>query len=231
LDLHVHLKQGLTLEQALVKSREYGITYGIAVNCGLGMTLPNEEALQEFLRTYEKPPQTYLAMQAEGREWLDLFSRESMEKFDYVFTDSMTWSNDDGKRMRLWIKDEVETGEPQHFMEMLVDRTVGILETEPIDIYVNPTFIPDEIAGLYDELWTPERMDRVISALVRNDVALEINDRRKIPSIEFIRRAKAAGTKFTFGTNNGGSDDLGNLEYCLTVIEECGLEPEDIWIP
>ena len=45
---------------------------------------------------------------------------------------------------------------------------VKILDTEPIDIYVNPTFLPDVIAAEYDALWTPERMDRVIAAAARN---------------------------------------------------------------
>jgi hypothetical protein len=35
-DYHVHLKGGLTLEQALDRSRRDGIGYGIAVNCGKG---------------------------------------------------------------------------------------------------------------------------------------------------------------------------------------------------
>jgi hypothetical protein len=231
MDLHVHLKQGLTLEQALAKSRIYGVTYGIAVNCGLDMTVPDEAALKEFLQNYQQPPQTYLAMQAEGREWLELFSEESIGQFDYVFTDAMTWTNEDGKRMRLWVKDEVEIGNPQKFMDMLVDRIEGILSSEPIDIYVNPTYIPDEISEQYDELWTPERMDRVVKALAENQVALEINNARRIPSAEIIKRAKAAGVKFTCGTNNAGPDDLGNQEYFLEMIEECDLEPQDIWIP
>jgi histidinol phosphatase-like PHP family hydrolase len=133
--------------------------------------------------------------------------------------------------MRLWIAEEVEVGDSEKFMDMLVDRTVKILDNEPIDIYVNPTYLPDEIADRYDELWTEERMDLVIAALLRNEIALEINDRRRIPSPAFIKRAKEQGIKFTFGTNNGGPDDLGNLEYCLEMIEECGLRPDDIWRP
>ncbi|MEJ2398172.1 MAG: hypothetical protein P8Z67_07985, partial [Gammaproteobacteria bacterium] len=35
LDLHVHLKGGLTQEEALAHARKYGFNYGIAVNCGL----------------------------------------------------------------------------------------------------------------------------------------------------------------------------------------------------
>lgn len=46
-----------------------------------------------------------------------------------------------------------------------------------------------------------------------------------------IMRAKDAGVKLTFGTNNTNANDLGRLEYCLDMIEVCDLRPEDIWIP
>ena len=231
IDLHTHLKGGLTAEQALDNARKYGFSYGFAVNCGLKMGFESDSALQEFIQNYTKPTSTWIAMQAEGREWLDLFRKETVDQFDYVFTDAMTWTNTNGKRMRLWIKEETEIGDPQDFMDQLVNNIEKILNNEPVNIYVNPTFLPDEIAGRYDELWTPERMDRVIKALNDNNIAMEINARYKLPSAEFIKRAKAGGVKFTFGTNNGGPDDLGRLEYCIDMAKECGLTPNDMWIP
>ena len=231
MDLHVHLKGGLDLNQAQANSRLYGITHGYAVNCGFKFPIDSDEALDAYLKTYKKPPHTYLAMQAEGREWTDLFSKDGLDRFDYVFTDAMTWTNKNGKRMRLWIKEETEIGDKQDFMEQLVSQMEKIFSTEPIDIYVNSTFLPAEIADEYDELWTTNRMDRVIKALKDNNIALEINARRGIPSAAYIKRAKVAGVKFTFGTNNGGKDDLGNLDYCLEMIKECGLTLKDMWIP
>ncbi len=231
IDLHAHLKGGLTADKALENARKYGFSYGFAVNCGLKMGFESDSALREFISNYKKPATTWIAMQAEGREWLDMFKKETIDQFDYVFTDAMTWTNDNGKRMRLWIKEETEVGDPQVFMDQLVDRIEKILNNEPIDIHVNPTYLPDEIARMYNELWTPERMDRVIKALVANNVALEINARFKLPSPAFIKRAKAGGVKFTFGTNNGGADDLGRMEYCIDMVKECGLTSQDFWIP
>jgi len=75
-----------------------------------------------------------------------MFSPEWMAKFDYIFTDSMTWTDDKGRRMRLWMPNEVHVDDEQQFMDMLVRRTVGILSSEPIDIYVHPTFLPRLIA-------------------------------------------------------------------------------------
>jgi histidinol phosphatase-like PHP family hydrolase len=171
-------------------------------------------------------------MQAEGREWTRMFSRETAARFDYIFTDSMTWTDNRGKRMRLWIPQDVGTiADPQEFMDTLVERAVGILDHEPVDIYVNPTFLPDVISKDYDRLWTGDRMNKVIRAAYRNAVAIEINNRYRLPSLEFIRRAKAAGCKFTFGTNNGGADDLKRCEYGLEAVEACKLGWQDFFVP
>lgn len=228
-DYHVHLK-GITLEEALRESRRLGIHYGIAVNCGVGFPITNDAGILEFLKSMAGQP-VFVAMQAEGREWVKMFSRDAIAKFDYVFTDAMTFTDDRGKRMRLWMKNEVgEIDDRQKFMDLIVDRILGVLNREPIDIYVNPTFLPEAMAADYDRLWTPERMDKVIEAARRNDVAIEINARYKIPSARFIKAAKQAGVKFSFGTNNADRN-LGRLEYCLQMVEECGLGWQDIFVP
>ena len=230
-DYHVHLKGGLTLEEALARSRRLGIQYGIAVNCGVGFPITNDAGINEFLAGMKGQP-VFLAMQAEGREWVKMFSKEAVAKFDYVFSDAMTFTDDNGKRMRLWIKEEVgEIRDKQRFMDMCVNRIVGVLEREPIDIYVNPTFLPAGMAEEYDALWTPERMQKVIDAARLNDVAIEINNRYRIPSAAFIKQAKKAGAKFSFGTNNGGRDDLGRMEYAIAMVKECGLGWQDIFVP
>ncbi|MGE5297031.1 MAG: family 16 glycoside hydrolase [Solirubrobacterales bacterium] len=228
-DYHVHLKGGLTLEEAIQMAEQRRMKFGIAQNCGVGFPTTNDAALEPFLTELAGKP-VYKAMQAEGREWVTMFSPETIAKFDYVFTDSMTWTNDNGKRMRLWIPNEVEIGDKQQFMDMLVERAVGILTREPIDIYVNPTFLPDAIAKEYDALWTDERMDRVIQAAVKNGVAIEINARYQLPSEKFLRKAKEAGAKFSFGTNNGDRD-LGDLGYSRLMARKLNLTRDDFFTP
>jgi histidinol phosphatase-like PHP family hydrolase len=127
--------------------------------------------------------------------------------------------------------EEVEVGDPQAFMDMLVEKTVGILESEPIDIYVNPTFLPEAIGDDYDTLWTEARMKKVIGAAVANDVAIEINGRYRLPSEHFLRLAKEAGARFTFGTNNAGADDLGDWSYPLEMQRALELGWEDMFVP
>jgi histidinol phosphatase-like PHP family hydrolase len=161
---------------------------------------------------------------------MTLTSPESIARFDYCFTDAMTFTDDNGKRMRIWLPDEIGViPDKQAFMEMYVKRIQGVMK-EPIDIYANATFLPDQIAPEYDALWTPERMRKVIDAAIANDVAIEINSRYKIPSATFIKMAKASGAKFSFGTNNAAAE-LGRLEYSIEMFKECGLKWQDIFVP
>lgn len=230
-DLHVHLKGGLTLEQALEQSRRDGIRYGIAVNCGKGFPVQDDAAAEEFLASLQGKP-VFAGMQAEGREWTSMFSFETAARFDYIFTDAMTWTDDSGRRMRLWIAEEVGAiADAEAFMETLVARTVEILEHEPIDIFVNPTFLPAVIADDYDRLWTEQRRSRAIEAASRNQVAIELNDLYRLPGKTFVLQAKAGGCKFTLGTNNTGPGDLGRSEYGVRMIRECGLSEEDFFVP
>src|SRR6185369_6743349 len=116
-DFHVHLKLGLTLEQAVAKSLRDGIGYGIAVNCGKGFPVETDAGARAFFDSLKDAP-LVRAMQAEGREWTAMFSRETVRQFDYIFTDAMTWTDNHGRRMRTWIPNEVGAiADPQEFMD------------------------------------------------------------------------------------------------------------------
>ena len=230
IDLHVHLKGDLTIEDAIKKSEAENIRYGIAVNCGLGFPVQTDAQVDSFRQYMSQYPQFYVGMQAEGREWLHLFSPEAIAKFDYVFTDAMTFTDVKGRRNRIWIAEETFIDDEEEFMEYLVTTAVGIITTEPIDIYVNPTYLPEQMADRYDQFWTIERIDRVINAAKEAGVAIEINNRFKLPSATFIKRAKAAGLKFTMGTNNIDKHFDGS-GYTLEMIKTCQLTQDDFWVP
>ena len=227
LDYHVHLK-GLSAEEAANQARKYGINYALAPNCGVGFPITNDEEVLEYIEDMKGQP-FIQAMQGEGREWPQTFSAEIREMFDYVFTDALTFTDTKGRRTRLWIPEEVFIEDEQQYMDLIVQKIVDVMQ-EPMDVYVNPNFLPDVMNDRYDEFWTDERMDKVIDALVETEKALEINHRYENPNKAFILKAKDAGLKFTFGTNNA-EGDFGKMEYCIKMKEECGLTAEDMYKP
>lgn len=229
-DLHIHLKGDFTIEDAAEKSKKENIRYGLAINCGLGFPVHSDSQIDSALLSLKDYPQFYKGMQAEGREWVNIFSEKSINKFDYVFTDAMTFADSKGRRNKIWIKSQTWIDNEEEFMDYLVSTIVKILSTEPIDIYVNPTFLPEQMSDRYDLFWTTERMDKVIAAARQNNIAVEINNRYRIPSEKFLARAKKAGIKFTIGTNNVDSNFSG-ADYAVDMINKCRLSESDFFTP
>lgn len=232
-DFHVHLKGGLTKEEAHAKSLNYGINYGVAPNVGeggVGRMLRSDAEAADYLA--EVAPLPFLrGVQGEGRKWPYEFSKRQLLQFDYMFTDSMTVV-DDGEILRIYRPAEFKLNGRTYdeWMDFLVSQIEKILDNEPADFYANATYLPPPMQADYDRYWTNARIDRVLDALARNHVALEISANYKIPSAKIIKMAKARGIKFTFGTNNS-APDFGRLEYALEMVEECGLQTEDVWFP
>jgi hypothetical protein len=234
IDYHVHLKGDLTKEMAHAMSMNYGINYGVAPNAGeggVGRMLADDAEVYAYYEEIAGEPFLF-GVQGEGRRWTQTFSQEALGIVEYLFTDAMTIVDHKGRLSRIYRPEEVffDDIDEQGYMDHLVDQTVLILTNEPADIYANPTFIPDALQPDYDKLWTPERVDRILDVLGKYQIALEINPRYCIPSFDIIRRAKARGIKFTFGTNNVDSR-FGRLEYALQAIDSCSLTPDDIWFP
>ena len=234
IDWHVHLKGGLTAEMAHAMSMNYGINYGVAPNAGaggVGRMLSSDEEVFEYYDEVKDLP-FLCGVQGEGRKWTADFSPEVLGTFDYLFTDAMTIVDHKGRISRIYRNEEVITDgmSDQKYMDMIVDQTVKILTNEPADFFANAFFLPDFLNDRIDEMWTPERVARVLDVMQENGIALEISARYKIPNEYIIREAKRRGIKFTFGTNNVDAD-FGRLEYSIDMARECGLTVDDMWFP
>lgn len=234
IDYHVHLKGGLTKEQAHAMSMNYGINYGVAPNAGeggVGRMLANDDEVYAYYEEVKDMP-FFCGVQGEGRKWTSTFSQEALGVFDYLFTDAMTIVDAKGRLSRIYRPEEVhyDGQSKDRYMAQIVDQTVKILTNEPADIFANPTYIPDDMNPDYAKYWTDERVDRVLDVLQKYQIALEINPRYKIPSFDIIKKAKERGIKFTFGTNNVDAN-FGKLEYCFEAIEQCGITVDDLWFP
>ena len=234
IDWHVHLKGGLTAEMAHAMSMNYGINYGVAPNAGaggVGRMLANDEEVYSYYNEVKDMP-FLRGVQGEGRKWTADFSPEALGTFDYLFTDAMTIVDNKGRLSRIYRPEEVhrEGMTDQKYMDMLVDQTVKILTNEPADIFANAFFLPAFLQPKFDEMWTPERVAKVLDILQANGIALEISARYDIPNEQIVREAKRRGIKFTFGTNNADAD-FGRLEYSIDMARKCGLTAADMWFP
>ena len=225
-DYHVHWPASLGLDAAVEKALAYGYEFGIASH------ETRDEQVKALFKKSFTLPQLFYALQGEGREWPKTLSKESHDTFDYVFTDALTFNDHKGRLTLLWIDRYVIMDIPeQEYMDMIMDRTLKIINEEPIDFFASPTRLSPSMMKEYDKYWTDARIEQLINALKKNNVALEINSFSSVPSAKIIKAAKAAGVKFTLGTNNERVEELNRLEYSLRMVEECGLTINDMWFP
>jgi hypothetical protein len=236
MDLHVHLNYeaqslgnaaAVAYEKASARSKEMGVTFGIAEEFGTNSVRINDSLLLDRIALAKKNS-LYLALQVSRRDWPNIFSKEALKQVDYILADAMIFPNKDGKIIHIWVPN-MPLGEPQEFMELYVAHNLKVL-AEPINIWANPIYLPDALKSRFDELWTDARMKSLIDAAVKNNVAIEINSTFKLPNAKFIKMAKAAGAHFTFGTNTHGPG-AGDITWSINMAKECGLTKEDFFIP
>jgi hypothetical protein len=235
MDLHFHLNYegqslanaALVYEKASTLSKERGVILGIAEELVNDDIKINDSLVLDRIALAKKYS-LYLALQVSRRDWLNIFSKEVLKKVDYILADAMIFPDKDGRMMRIWVPN-TQLGEPQEFMELYVAHNLKVL-AEPINIWANPTYLPDALKSRYDELWTNARMKSLIDAAIKNNVAIEINSTFKIPNAKFIKMAKAAGAHFTFGSNTHGLG-AGDITWSINMAKECGLTKDDFFIP
>lgn len=232
-DYHVHCDKPMTLDKLVEISRRKGVKFGIVEHAGTRenkypRVLSNDAEMAAYLAELEGKP-VYRGIQAEYRDWMTCFSKAMLARLDFILTDAMTFRDKDGKPVRLWDQ-KFTVDDPQDFMDRYVDYHVEILSREPIDILANPTYLPKAIVQQYDALWTTARVQKIIDAAVKYGVAIEISSSYLLPKLPFLKLAKQAGAKFSFGSNIRGPE-VGKLDYCLEMVKTLGLTRADIFTP
>jgi hypothetical protein len=231
-DLHAHIDgetpkdKSITPAEAIAISGKLGVRLGILGEGGCAGEIHDDRTLVAFLDSLAGQP-VWRGLQVYGFEWQRCLSKANLDRLDYLAADALIFPQN-GKNIWLWLPG-VKFPDPQEFMNQYVEHNLRVL-AEPIQVWANPTYLPESLQPDYDTLWTPERMDRVIQAAVKNKVAIEINAHFKIPSAAFIRRAKAAGARFSIGSNRH-VDGIGEIDYCLQMARQCKLTAKDIYVP
>jgi histidinol phosphatase-like PHP family hydrolase len=235
-DFHVHLDNS-TIDKVLELSAERGLKFGIVEHAGTKenqypTVLSNDAELNRYLAKLEGKP-VFKGIQAEWTDWMSCFSPTALAQLDYVLTDAMTFPGKDGRRVKLWTPDaaqQVDMSDKQAFMDRFADWHVEVMAREPLDILANTSWLPAAMLEEWDLYWTPPRMQKVIDAALKYGVALEISSSYKLPKLPFLKLAKAAGVKFSFGSN-GRYPNMGKLDYCFEMARQLDLKPTDMFAP
>ena len=215
------------LDEMISRSRAQGIKLGVTGEGGGSWGLSNDQKLEQFLSTLQGKP-VLRGLQVYGIDWQKRYSKKVLARLDYVAADALLFPDKDGHLIALWAPN-VFFPDEQDFMERYVAYNLKVLN-QPINIWSNPTYLPSSLQSKYEQLWTRERMLKVIHAAAKNHIAVEINSKYNIPSAAFLKLAKQAGCRFSLGSNRH-DDEPGDLEYSIRMAKELGLTPQDMYLP
>jgi histidinol phosphatase-like PHP family hydrolase len=232
-DYHVHLNS-MTIEQVMAASKETGVKYGILEHCGTKenqypIVLSNDKDLLGWIEKLQGKG-VYIGVQAEWIDWVGCFSKEVFSQLDYVLTDSWTVRDANGKRVKAFAGGYDPGDDAEAFMKWYVDWIVEILETTPLDIWSHPMWVTRKFNPQVEQLWTEERMRRVVRTLKNTNTAVEIDSAVKLPTTAFLKMAKAEGIKFSFGASSQGAR-INPVDWSIATAKELGLTRKDMFQP
>jgi len=226
-DLHVHLTEEYTIEKMMEISKKRNVKFGIVEHPAV-WALKDDADLEKYITKLRKYP-VYIGLQPIEMGWTKKYSPELLAKIDYILMDPQIFQMKNGENMQIW-EFNTYVEDTEEFMETYMAHALDILENEPINIFGWPLFLPVCIARDYYTLWTEERMQKIITAAKKKNIAIEINDMSHTPHDKFIIKAKQAGLKFTFGSD-ARSPNAGRLAYSKAVAKKCNLKKEDFYVP
>ena len=227
-DYHVHLHGNFTIEEAVANFKSLDIKFGIVEHPGNQANIVDDKSLLNYIERIHAFD-AFAGLQPTGPGWHDMFSSEAISKLDYVIMDALVIPDDQGNLERIWEQRFVLYNKST-FMDRYIDFHIDVLENGKSTILANPTFLPTCLAPEYYKLWTENRMEKIIQCAVKNQVAFEINSVYQYPKSPFIKMAKAAGAKFSFGSNGHRLQEVANYEYCLEMVNACGLTRDDMFV-
>jgi histidinol phosphatase-like PHP family hydrolase len=223
----VHLTDRFPIEKVMGIAQERNVQFGIVEHPGQ-WGIQTDADLRNYLERLRKFP-VRIGLQPVNLGWSKEFSPELLAQIDYVLMDPQTIPLGNGEFMHIW-EFSTYVEDTDEFMEKYMAYSLEILNKEPINIFGWPLFLPVCIARDYYTLWTHDRMQQLISAAKRRNIAFEINDMSHTPHEEFINMAKEQGLKFTFGSD-ARNHNAGRLAYCKRAARKCGLKADDFYTP
>lgn len=83
----------------------------------------------------------------------------------------------------------------------------------------------------YDSGMIIDWENAVVALCKKYNVAMEISGMWMAPYERMLRRAKAEGLKFTFGSDCHRLEDVGEIKYCIKMAELLELTDADMFLP
>ena len=241
-DLHVHTTMSdgrATLARVVELAAERGVQVGVADHISrrnARQFVATEARLAEYLDALDAAP----VLRAGEFCWCDDFwmdlPAEVSRRFDYrIGSNHGFWLPDGTQASPWWPRLPPPWDQrPQELMEILVANLCDMVRTMPVQIAAHSTLLPPALLALEPDVhawWTEPREERYVQALAASGVALEISDRYRLPHDRLLARAKAAGVRFSLGSDGHSEAQVARLDWAVATARRVGIGAGELFVP
>lgn len=117
------------------------------------------------------------------------------------------------------------------YMDAHIANAEQLAATMPIDILAHPTLVALPLRTLpAEELWSEEREERLVTALLEAGIAFELSARYR-PHERLVRRAVDRGVRLSLGSDGHSAEQVGDVAFPLALARRCGVADGDLFDP
>src|SRR3954469_7261049 len=232
-DCHAHttMSDGALEVQALVdKARLCGVRPSVAdhISRDVAGSIKHVEGVRVYLDTLDRYP----VYRAGEFCWHDSLWREIPQSLVARFTHRVGSLHaihlPDGRLVHAFDQHMPDDVTPQAYMDAHLAEVERFAREMPVDILAHPTLLPIRLRALpAEELWTEEREERLVNALLHAGIAFEISNRYK-PHTRLVQRAVDAGVRISLGSDGHTADQVANIEWSLATARAAGVRDDNL---
>jgi histidinol phosphatase-like PHP family hydrolase len=116
-------------------------------------------------------------------------------------------------------------------MEQHVLAVEALAREMPIEIFAHPTLVPHALRTVPgDELWSDVHEERLVLALKRSGICLEVSNRYRAHT-RLVQRAVSHGVRLSLGSDGHQREQIGNLDWPLALTRSLGVPDQELYDP
>jgi histidinol phosphatase-like PHP family hydrolase len=187
-------------------------------------------AVDEYAAAISHLPYRSAEFCSHDRLWRELTTVQ-LARFTHRIGSLHAVKLDDGSHVRMFQKALPAGLSREAYMSRHIVAIEALAVEMPIEIFAHPTLLPHELRDVpAEELWLEDDEERLVLALKRNGICLEVSNRYR-PHQRLVARAVAHGVRVSLGSDGHQREQVGNIAWPLELTRSLGVPDEALYDP
>lgn len=104
------------------------------------------------------------------------------------------------------------------------ERATNALKNYDIDVLVHPFWYKEDLSPYLDR----DELEKFAEISFERDVAIEINEKYRVPKEDFLSIFKEKGVKFSLGSDSHAPAGIGDFEWTRNTLKKADIGQKDL---